>query len=107
MHFVNWNHSLYKSPEEASRSNENDGLLVLAKFVKIGEFNPEFDKLAKCMHEIHLKNQKIPVDHINISNLLSSSYLIFNIIEAKIMIYKNNCQENLKDYWTYFGSLTT
>ena len=72
MHFVNWNHELYKSPGEAANSNENDGLVVLAKFVKVGEFNPEFDKLAKCMHDIHLKNQNIPVDHIDIRNFLSS-----------------------------------
>jgi len=35
LHFVNWNHKLYSSPEKASNSNKNDGLLVLAKFVKV------------------------------------------------------------------------
>ena len=74
---MNWNHQLYKSPSEAVKSNENDGLVVLAKFIKVGDFNPEFEKLAKCMHDIHLKNQHIPVDHIDIRKFFSSNFTIF------------------------------
>ena len=35
MHFVNWNHKLYANPDAASSSNNNDGLVVLAKFIKV------------------------------------------------------------------------
>lgn len=35
LHLVNWNHELYKDPSTASSSNKNDGLLVLAVFVKV------------------------------------------------------------------------
>ena len=35
LHFVNWNHFNYKDPRTASESNKNDGLLVLAVFVKV------------------------------------------------------------------------
>lgn len=86
MHFVNWNHELFKTPAHASQCTKNTGLLVLAVFIKVGDENEEFTKLSKCMHEIHLKNQCIPVDHVNIKNLLP---------------------KNLKNYWTYPGSLTT
>lgn len=75
MHFVSWNHELYKSFEEAIKSNKRDGLLVLAKFVKVGQFNPEFDKLAKNLHAIHLKDQFCYIGQIDIRNFLSSKYL--------------------------------
>lgn len=86
LHFVNWNHTLYSTPEMASNSNTNDGLVVMAKFVKVGQFNFEFEKLSKCMEAIHLANQHVNVDHIDIMKFLS---------------------KNLSDYWTYSGSLTT
>lgn len=35
LHFVNWNHNQYSSPNEACNSNKNDGLVVLAQFVKV------------------------------------------------------------------------
>ncbi len=35
LHFVNWNHTLYPNPEKACTFNNNDGLVVLAKFVKV------------------------------------------------------------------------
>ena len=70
LHFVNWNCSLFQTPDEASKSNENDGLLVMAAFVKIGKVNEEFEKLVECLDYIHLKNQNTPVDHIDIRNLL-------------------------------------
>jgi carbonic anhydrase len=72
---VNWNHTLFKTPEEASKSNENDGLLVLATFVKIGKENNEFEKLVQCLHDVHLKNQNISVDHIIIKNLLPGMHI--------------------------------
>jgi len=86
LHFVNWNHDLYKNSKEASQANEHNGLLVMAVFVKIGEFNPEFEKLSKCLHAIHLKEENVSVDHLDIMQLLP---------------------ENIHDYYTYPGSLTT
>ena len=35
LHFVNWNFTKYKDPESAIKSNKNDGLLVLAVFVRV------------------------------------------------------------------------
>ena len=35
LHFVNWNHTKYASSGEAARSNVNDGLVVMAKFVNV------------------------------------------------------------------------
>lgn len=88
LHFVNWNYYHYENPKTASESNKNDGLLVLAVFVKIGKHNAEFDKLANCMHQIHLKDHSfnVSVNHINIRNLIP---------------------HNFSEYWTYPGSLTT
>jgi hypothetical protein len=54
MHFVNWNHELFKTPAHASQCTKNTGLLVLAVFIKVGDENEEFTKLSKCMHEIHV-----------------------------------------------------
>lgn len=72
MHFVNWNHELFKEANDASQSESNEGLLVLAVFVKVGELNEEFEKLSKCMHDIHLKNQHLAVDHLDLKKLLPS-----------------------------------
>ena len=72
MHFVNWNFELYKTPSEAMNSNENDGLLVIAKFIQVGNFNPEFEKLTRYLHDIHLKDHSTHIEDININNFLSS-----------------------------------
>ena len=82
---MNWNHDLFKTPQQASENQHNKGLLVLAVFVKIGSLNEEFEKLSEFLHDIHLKNQHVSVDHLDVNNLLP----------------------NNKDYWTYPGSLTT
>lgn len=86
IHFVNWNHQSYSDPKLASSSSNNDGLLVLAVFVKVGEHNEEFDKLISYMHDIHLKDHHHEVTNINMRKLMP---------------------ENTDDYWTYPGSLTT
>ena len=81
MHFVNWNFELYKTPSEAMNSNENDGLLVIAKFIQVGNFNPEFEKLTRYLHDIHLKDHSTHIEDININNFLSSiaNYIIINL----------------------------
>jgi carbonic anhydrase len=78
LHFVSYNHELYKSPAEAATSNDRDGLLVMATFVKLGQFNPEFDKLAKMFRDIHLKDQFVYIGQIIMRNLLSSIFSSFN-----------------------------
>lgn len=35
LHFVNWNHDIYKSPKHATISDKNDGLLVLGVLIKV------------------------------------------------------------------------
>jgi carbonic anhydrase len=81
LHFVNWNFELYKTPSEAMNSNENDGLLVIAKFIQVGNFNPEFEKLTRYLHDIHLKDHSTHIEDININNFLSSiaNYIIINL----------------------------
>ncbi len=78
MHFVNWNFELYKTPSEAMKSSENDGLLVIAKFIQVGNFNPEFEKLTRYLHDIHLKDHSTHIEDINIENFLSSNKLYNN-----------------------------
>jgi len=48
--------------------------MIIIIFFKIGRFNTEFDKIAKCIHDIHLKDHQVPVDHINIRNLLPGKF---------------------------------
>jgi len=78
LHFVNWNFELYKTPSEAMKSSENDGLLVIAKFIQVGNFNPEFEKLTRYLHDIHLKDHSTHIEDINIENFLSSNILYNN-----------------------------
>jgi carbonic anhydrase len=77
---------LYDDPGEASKSSKNDGLVVMAVFVRVGEHNDAFENLSSFLQEIHLKGNQVPVQNINISALLPN---------------------NLDDYWAYKGSLTT
>jgi carbonic anhydrase len=77
---------LYKTPNEAVNSSNNDGLLVIAKFIQIGNSNPEFDKLTRYLHDIHLKDHSINVEDINLKKILSSIYnsSIIKYISSKI-----------------------
>lgn len=59
-------------------SSENDGLLVIAKFIQVGNFNPEFEKLTRYLHDIHLKDHSTHIEDINIENFLSSNKLYNN-----------------------------
>ena len=61
-------------------------IFICINFVKIGQFNLEFEKITKCLQDIHLKDHQVPVDHLIIRNLLPKS---------------------LEEFWTYPGSLTT
>lgn len=74
LHFVNWNSTNYKDTKAASLSEKNDGLLVLAVLVDIGEFHEEFEKVSKCLHDIHLKDEHVPVHHIDLRRLLPSRF---------------------------------
>ncbi len=70
IHFVNWNYTRYENPEQAIASSQNDGLEVLAVFVKVGKENSEFEKLVELMHKVHLKDSHATTKHINMRNLL-------------------------------------
>lgn len=54
--------------------------------MKLGEANEEFEKLAKFIHDIHLKNHHVPIQNFNMNKLFP---------------------KNTSEYWTYPGSLTT
>jgi carbonic anhydrase len=76
----------FKDPQSASKSNKNDGLLVLGVFVRVGQHNDDFDHLISYLNDIHLKDHHVPVHNINLKKLMPL---------------------NLMDYWAYKGSLTT
>jgi carbonic anhydrase len=86
IHLVNWNYELFKTPEEAARSSNHSGLAVLGVFVKVGQFNPDFQKIVDSVNDIKLKDNAVITDNLNLCNFLPS---------------------NKSDYWTYEGSLTT
>lgn len=87
IHFVNWNSDKYYKPEDAVRSTNHDGLLVLGVFVKIGAHNPEFDKLIPSLTDIKYKSQKTKLD--------------------QTLVMANLFPADISKYWNYQGSLTT
>lgn len=44
----------------------------MAKFIQIGNSNPEFDKLTRYLHDIYLKDHSTHVEDIDIKKFLSS-----------------------------------
>lgn len=54
--------------------------------IKVGKFNPEYEKLFGQFEKIHLKGEHVGVRNIDMLKLMP---------------------HNTRDYWTYPGSLTT
>jgi len=87
LHFVNWNSEKYKEPGQAVGSTTHDGLIVLGVFVKVGNYNPEFDKIVNSLNRVALNGQSVQLqDPINYNNLFPA---------------------DVSSYYTYDGSLTT
>jgi len=86
LHLVHWNTDLYKSFGEAATSEK--GLAVLGFFIEIGDqLNRGLTAVADFLPQVEktgdVKPLKMP---FNLSSLLG---------------------DNIRDYWTYDGSLTT
>ncbi|XP_039551540.1 carbonic anhydrase 13-like isoform X2 [Passer montanus] len=82
LHVVHWNAEKYSSFVEAAC--QSDGLAVMAVFLKIGECNPQLNKITDRLDTIRIKGKKALFTNFDPSCLLPKSL----------------------DYWTYFGSLT-
>ncbi|KAF4797990.1 Carbonic anhydrase 13 [Turdus rufiventris] len=82
LHVVHWNAEKYSSFVEAA--SQSDGLAVMAVFLKIGECNPQLNKITDRLDTIRIKGKKALFTNFDPSCLLPKSL----------------------DYWTYFGSLT-
>ncbi|CAF1273650.1 unnamed protein product [Adineta steineri] len=89
LHIVTWNTSKYKTPQEAVASEEFGGLMVFAVLINIiPTDNIHMDKLLELFPKITHKGEKINFDYNTIS-------------------LRNLMPENIQDYYTYDGSLTT
>uniref|UniRef100_G1KPK2 Carbonic anhydrase n=1 Tax=Anolis carolinensis TaxID=28377 RepID=G1KPK2_ANOCA len=83
LHVVHWNADKYASFVEAAC--EADGLAVMAVFLKLGECNPQLQKITDFLDAIKAKGKQHRFTNFDPSCLLPRSL----------------------DYWTYLGSLTT
>lgn len=84
MHFVNWNSEKYKEPGQAVGSTTHDGLIVLGVFVKVGKYNPEFDKIVNSLNRVALNGQSVQLqDPINYNNLFPG--IIFLLLLTKFI----------------------
>ncbi|XP_060631538.1 carbonic anhydrase 13-like [Anolis sagrei] len=83
LHVVHWNADKYASFVEAAF--EADGLAVMAVFLKLGECNPQLQKITDFLDAIKAKGKQHRFTNFDPSCLLPRSL----------------------DYWTYLGSLTT
>uniref|UniRef100_A0A8D1DXX3 Carbonic anhydrase n=1 Tax=Sus scrofa TaxID=9823 RepID=A0A8D1DXX3_PIG len=82
LHIVHWNSAKYSSAAEAA--SHADGLAIIGVLVKVGQANPNLQKVLDALKGIKYKGKKAPFTNFDPSVLLPSSL----------------------DYWTYFGSLT-
>ncbi|XP_040597311.1 carbonic anhydrase 13 isoform X3 [Mesocricetus auratus] len=82
LHVVHWNSDKYPSFVEAAHAS--DGLAVLGVFLKIGEHNPQLQKIPDILDSIKEKGKQTRFTNFDPLSLLPPSW----------------------DYWTYPGSLT-
>ncbi|XP_061825444.2 carbonic anhydrase 12 [Nerophis lumbriciformis] len=83
LHIVHFNSEKYT--DVAMAFDKSDGLAVLGIFIKIGEFNPAYDKFIKHLSKISNKGTKTKIPAFNIRKLMPT---------------------RLDEYYRYDGSLT-
>ncbi|XP_064409851.1 carbonic anhydrase 13 isoform X2 [Latimeria chalumnae] len=83
LHLVHWN--VEKYPDFAEAAKHPDGLVVVGIFLKLGDDNPNLQKILDGLDFIKEKGKKVAFTNFNPSILLPKCL----------------------DYWTYPGSLTT
>ncbi|XP_024587167.1 carbonic anhydrase 1 [Neophocaena asiaeorientalis asiaeorientalis] len=82
LHIVHWNSAKYSSFAEAA--SQADGLALIGVLMKVGQANPNLQKVLDALKAVKTKGKKAPFTNFDPSVLLPSS----------------------RDYWTYHGSLT-
>ncbi|KAI4539537.1 hypothetical protein MG293_009932 [Ovis ammon polii] len=82
LHLVHWNSAKY--PSFADAASQADGLVVVGVLMKVGQANPNLQKVLDALKTVKTKNKKAPFTNFDPSVLLPSC----------------------PDYWAYFGSLT-
>jgi len=86
LHLVHWNKSLFETPTKAAEDNQQRGLCVLGVFLKAGKHNDALDPFISQIGEVDTCGKQHSLEKINLRSLLP---------------------ENIENYWTYAGSLTT
>ncbi|EDV24927.1 expressed hypothetical protein [Trichoplax adhaerens] len=87
IHFVHWNKTLYKDAAEATKSP--DGLAVVGIFATVGKENYQLKNVtSELCHIRSAESKPVTIDVIHPIDILPD-------------------REDLCDYWTYPGSLTT
>lgn len=82
LHLVHWNSTKY--PSFADAASQADGLVIVGVLMKVGQANPNLQKVLDALKTVKTKNKKAPFTNFDPSVLLPSC----------------------PDYWAYFGSLT-
>ncbi|KAJ1075992.1 hypothetical protein K5549_008846 [Capra hircus] len=82
LHLVHWNSTKY--PSFADAASQADGLVIVGVLMKVGQANPNLQKVLDALKAVKTKNKKAPFTNFDPSVLLPSC----------------------TDYWAYFGSLT-
>uniref|UniRef100_A0A8B9XJB8 Carbonic anhydrase n=1 Tax=Bos mutus grunniens TaxID=30521 RepID=A0A8B9XJB8_BOSMU len=82
LHLVHWNSAKYTSFADAA--SQADGLALIGVLVKVGQANPNLQKVLDALKAVKNKNKKAPFTNFDPSVLLPPSL----------------------DYWAYSGSLT-
>ncbi|XP_068087146.1 carbonic anhydrase 1 isoform X2 [Anabrus simplex] len=84
LHLVHWNNTKYETFGEAA--GQPDGLAVLGILFKVGEANPELEKIVQLVPQIIHRDDKATItEPIDIEKMMPED----------------------RSYWTYLGSLTT
>ncbi|XP_068839622.1 carbonic anhydrase 1-like isoform X2 [Capricornis sumatraensis] len=82
LHLVHWNSAKY--PSFADAASQADGLVIVGVLMKVGQANPNLQKVLDALKAVKTKDKKAPFTNFDPSVLLPSC----------------------PDYWAYFGSLT-